>query len=128
MATRVRRQRGVKESLLSIILGFQIIIVGLAALLVFGLKASPGEPWYALVAGGVVVVIMLIALGTLRSPLGEYLGWFVQLCMVAAGFLVGEIWVVAAMFLALWIFGVYKGTQLDDRNAAFRAAQEAAGE
>ncbi|MCS4275917.1 hypothetical protein M2390_001089 [Mycetocola sp. BIGb0189] len=128
MAGRVRRQRGVKEMLLSIILGFELIIIGLASLTVFGLKAAPGEPWYALVGGGVVIVIMLVALATLKSPLGEILGWVVQACLVAAGFLVGEIWVAAALFLALWIYGVYKGTQLDERNAAFRRHQEAAGE
>lgn len=117
------RTRTVRESLLSIVLGFEIIVVGLTALVVFGLKAAPGEPWYALVGGGVVIVVMIIALALMGRRAGVILGWAVQIVMVLSGILVAQIYFVAAMFLALWIYGNYKGAQLDERNAAFRAQE-----
>ncbi len=48
---RVRRPRGAQESLGSVVLGFESIIVFLGGLVVYGLRALPGgiEPWWGIV-------------------------------------------------------------------------------
>ena len=53
---RVRRQRGARESLASIVLGFESIIVFLGGLVLYGLKALPAgiEPWWGIVIGDIL--------------------------------------------------------------------------
>ena len=117
---RVRRERSAQESLGAIVLGFEIVVVFLGALVVFGLKVLPAAP--ALIGGGVLIVLMIIAVPLLRFRVGYWLGWFVQLVVVASGFLVGMLFIVGAIFAAIWAYAMITGTKLDRRTAAYRAA------
>ena len=57
-----RRARGAAESLASIVLAFESIIAFLGGLVIYGLKALPEpiEPWWGIVAGSVVAVLMIL--------------------------------------------------------------------
>ena len=134
-APRVRRQRGARESLASIVLGFESIIVFLAGLVLYGLKALPGgiEPWWGIVIGTqrsheVALLVVFGFLGRSREPQGRTmanwgiaLGWFWQLLIVLGGFLEPALAVVGLVFGAMYAYATIKGGSLDRRNAA-RAA------
>jgi len=122
-APRVRRQRGARESLASIVLGFESIIVFLAGLVLYGLKALPGgiEPWWGIVIGVVLALLLIATSGVARYDWGIALGWFWQLLIVLGGFLEPALAVVGLVFGAMYAYATIKGGSLDRRNAA-RAA------
>jgi len=123
-APRVRRQRGAAESLASVVLGFESIIVFLGGLALYGLGAVPAglAPWWGIVAGSVLAVLMLATVGVLRYPWGIGLGWFWQLVIVLGGFLEPALAVVGLVFGAMYAYATIKGGSLDRQRAA-RAAQ-----
>jgi hypothetical protein len=122
---RPRRRRGAAESLGQIVLVFESIIVFLAGLVVFGLKALPaGIPdWWGIVGGAVAAVLMLLVGGLLRHRWALVLGWVLQVVVALAAFLVPAIVVVAVVFGGMWAYATIKGASLDRRNA--RLASEA---
>jgi Protein of unknown function (DUF4233) len=123
-APRERRARGAAESLGSIVLGFESVIVFLGGLAVFGLRALPAgiEPWWGVVAGVVMAVLMIAVSGVLRHRWGIVLGWVLQVIVALAGFLVPAFFLVALIFGGMWAYATIKGASLDARNA--RLAQD----
>jgi hypothetical protein len=71
----------------------------------------------------VLILLMIVAIGLLRSPLGVWLGWAIQLIVVAAGFLVPAFFIVGAIFTAMWAYCMIMGARLDRNNQAARAAE-----
>ncbi|WP_231727767.1 MULTISPECIES: DUF4233 domain-containing protein [unclassified Rathayibacter] len=110
-AGRPRRSRTVRESLGSIVLGFETVIVFLATLVAFGLKA--GDPVVVLVGGGVVCLAMIATLGLLNRPVGFRIGWALQFVIVASGLIVPIMFVIGAAFVALWTYCMVTGARLD---------------
>ncbi|QHC68503.1 DUF4233 domain-containing protein [Rathayibacter sp. VKM Ac-2759] len=110
-AGRPRRTRTVRESLGSIVLGFETVIVFLATLVAFGLKAA--DPVVVLVGGGVVCLAMVATLGLLNRPVGFRIGWALQFVIVASGLIVPIMFVIGAAFVALWTYCMVTGTRLD---------------
>jgi hypothetical protein len=108
---RPRRQRSLTESLLSIVLGLEAILVFFIALTVFGLHALPPVEAF----GGGAVLALLLALGTrlVRYPWGVWVGWVFQAVLVATGILLPALYIAAAFFLALWIFCFIRARQLE---------------
>jgi hypothetical protein len=125
-AARPRRERTVRELLGSIVLGFELIIVFLGALVLFGLHALPAA--LALGGGTILIVVMLAAIGLLRSPVGIILGWAAQLAVVAAGFLVPAFFIVGAIFTAIWTYCMIAGSRIDRATAARTAHNETENE
>lgn len=118
-APRRRRERSAQESLGAIVLGFEVVVVFLGALVIFGLHTL--SPAQALIGGGAVIVLMLIAVALLRYRVGYWIGWLVQLVVVASGFLVGMLFIVGAIFTAIWAYAMITGARLDRRSAEHRA-------
>jgi cytochrome c biogenesis protein CcdA len=110
------RPRSVRGSLLSIVLGFEVIVVFLGALVAFGLDAL--DPTTAFVGGGVLVVAMIVTLGLVRFPIGAVIGSVVQAAIVATGFLVPIMFFIGGTFAAVWVYCLVVGTGIDRRNAA----------
>ena len=75
----------------------------------------------ALGGGAAVIVLMILAVGTLRWPVGVVLGWIVQLTVVAAGFLVPAFFIVGAIFTAMWTYCMIAAARID-RNQRAAAA------
>lgn len=120
---RVRRQRGARESLASIVLGFESIIVFLGGLVLYGLKALPAgiEPWWGIVIGAVLAVALIATSGLVRYDWGIALGWFWQVLIIAGGLLEPALVVVGVIFGAMYAYATIKGGALDRRNAALAA-------
>jgi len=120
-AGRPRRQRSLREMLGSIVLGFELLVVFLGALVLFGLHSLPA--WLALGGGAALIVLMILAIGLLRTTAGVVLGWLVQLILVAAGLLVPAFFIVGAIFTAMWAYCMIAAARIDRNNqAAARAA------
>ena len=65
--------------------------------------------------GGAAALLALVAAGTMRRPLGYYLGWVTQPVGVLLGLLTVPMFVVGTMFLGLWVLGFVLGKRLDNR-------------
>jgi hypothetical protein len=107
---RPRRQRSITESLLSIVLGLEAILVFFIALTVFGLHALPPVEAF----GGGAVLALLLALGTrlVRYSWGVWFGWLLQVALVATGIILPALYIAAAFFVAMWIFCFVRARQL----------------
>ncbi|KJL32700.1 MULTISPECIES: DUF4233 domain-containing protein [Microbacterium] len=112
---RARPPRGLAQKLGSIILAFEAIVVGLAGLTVFGLKAlGPGiEPWWGIVGGAVVGVAMLVAAGLMGSRAGIVMGWILQVIVLLSAILVPAILLVAIVFGGMWAYAMIVGGRAD---------------
>lgn len=118
-AGRSRRTRTVRESLGSIVLGFEAVIVFLATLVGFGLKVA--EPVVVLVSGAVLCLALVATVGLLNRLVGFRVGWVLQFVIVASGLLVPIMYVIGGAFVALWTYCMVTGTRLDAQTR--RAAE-----
>ena len=121
---RSRPARGLAQKLGSIILAFEAIVVGLAGLTIFGLKAlGPDvEPWWGIVGGAVVGVAMLVAAGLMGSKAGIVMGWILQVIVLLSAILVPAILLVVIIFGGMWAYAMIVGGRAD---RAARAAGSA---
>ena len=114
--TRRARRRGAAESLLSIVLVLEAMSLFFVMLVVNGRDLVPTGVAFG---GGLgAIVLILLVSRTLRWRWGIALGWVVQLGLVACGLLDPVMYVVAALFVAIWTYCLVKGTQLNRMNAA----------
>jgi hypothetical protein len=110
------RVRSTKRSLASVVLGFELVIVFLGGLTIFGLNAvEPRE--IGIVIGVSLAGVIIVALSLMRTPVGIPLGWATQGGMLATGFLVPALFIVGALFFGLWIYCMVVGGRMDrERN------------
>lgn len=115
--------RSVRQSLASIVLGFEIIVVFLAALVVWGLAPDGDGPfdlprWVPLVAGGVFILGLVVTIGLLRHSWGFTVGWVLQGLIIASGLLNPAMYFVGALFGGMWWYCMVVGARIDrDRTA-----------
>lgn len=115
----MKRQRSTTESLLSIVLGLEAVLMFFVTLTAFGLKAV--EPVVAFAGGGGLLIALVLTAGLLRFPWGVWLGWVMQAVLIATGILLPIMFVVATGFVAIWVYCFVKGRQID---SARRQLQE----
>ncbi|MGV9193160.1 DUF4233 domain-containing protein [Microbacterium sp. MC2] len=122
MNARVRRVRGARESLASIVLGLETVVVFLGGLTLHGLDALPNVPsWWGIVAGVVFAVVLVLTIPVLRYRWGIALGWVWQVIIAAGGFIVPALLFVALIFGGMYAYATIKGGALDARNARLAA-------
>lgn len=119
----------VRRTLASIVLGFETIVVFLAALVLWGLTPPEGGPfglpaWAALVAGGITILGLVVTIGGLRSGWGYPLGWALQLIILAAGVINPAMYFVGALFGGMWWYCMVAGARIDRERAAAAAGKE----
>lgn len=120
--------RSVRRSLASIVLGFEIFVVFLAALAIWGLAVDGATPfglprWGILVVGGVVLLLTIATIGLLRHPWAFGIGWAIQVLILASGILNPAMFIIGLVFGGMWAYCMVAGARIDRRNmAAFHAA------
>jgi hypothetical protein len=119
---RIRRERSLTETLLSITLGLEAAMMFFAALVVFGLDRLDPD-WLALVFGGAFMLVLVLAAGVQRWAWGVWFGAVLQLAIVATGLLEPMMFLVGAAFVALWVYCFVRGRQIDRQKAAWLAGQ-----
>jgi Protein of unknown function (DUF4233) len=98
------------------VLIFEVIVFGLAIpvmILVSGVSAMAAAGF-----GGGAALLALLAAGLLRSRVGYILGWAAQLAGLALGLLTTAMFIVGAVFAAVWVMSFLMGTRLDSRTEA----------
>jgi hypothetical protein len=120
-----RRRRGARESLASIVLAFESVIVFLGGMTVYGLRALPEgiEPWWGIVGGAVLAALMIVTGRLVRYPWGIAVGWVLQVIVALGGLLVPALLLVALIFGGMYAYATIKGGALDRRNAGLAADQ-----
>jgi hypothetical protein len=111
VTAQARRERGIRESLGSIVLGFELIVLFLGTLVAWGLHKAPA----GIVIGGGAVLIAgaIVAILTLRRRVGVWIGFGVQVLAIVAGIWVHMMFVVGAIFLAIWIYAMYSADRVE---------------
>lgn len=112
-----------RQTLGSIVLGFEVIVVFLAALVIWGLAPTENStldlpPWVALAAGGVLILALIITIGLLRYSWGYVVGWVLQVLIIAAGVLNPAMFFVGALFGGMWWYGMVAGARIDRNRTA----------
>lgn len=115
-----RRARSATESLLSVVLVMEAVVVIFGALVIYGLRVV--DPLAAFGGGAVLIVLLLVAVRLVRYPWGQWFGHALQLVLLATVFLEVLAGVAAAIFVGFWIWAVIKGRQLDAANGVGRAS------
>ena len=102
-----------QRALASITLGFEMIVVVLIGLAIFGLSLLEPRELGLWIAGGLALACVL-ALGFMRiGKVGIWLGWVVHALMLATAFILPASLVVSLLFTALWVYCMIKGAQID---------------
>jgi len=115
--TRVRPVRSASESLLSIALLLEAVLVFFIVMVAFGLKLLPIPVVFG---GGAVLVALLLVAGRLAGgPVGVWIGWVLQVALIALGILLPLMYFIGAIFAAIWIYCFVIGRRLDRRKAAY---------
>ena len=110
-----RRERTLAQKLGAIVLGFESIVVFLAGLTVFGLRALPEQipSWWGIVGGVVVAIAMILTAGAITRPGAIGVGWTLQLIVALSAFLVPAIALVALIFGGMWAYATIGGARID---------------
>lgn len=117
---RVRAPRTLAQKLGAVVLGFESLVVFLAGLTVYGLKALPEgiPPWWGIVGGAVLAVALIVLAGAIARPGAIAAGWVMQLIVAAAAFLVPAIALVALIFGGMWAYATIVGARTDRQRPA----------
>jgi hypothetical protein len=108
---RVRRERRVTESLLSIVLVLEAAVLFFATLAVNGLTDIP--PVLVLTVGfGLLLLFVLVAL-VQRFAWGVVLGGILQVVYIATGVAHPFMFVIGAAFAALWVWCLVRARRIE---------------
>jgi len=110
-----------QKALASVVLGFELIIVVLIGLTIFGLSALEPRELGLYLGGGLALVIIVSLVGMRSGRVGIVLGWVVHLLMLLTGFVLPMAVFVGVVFTALWVFCMVKGAKIDRDRAAWAA-------
>jgi hypothetical protein len=99
---------------LSITLALEAFLIFFVTLVVYGLDTL--EPATAFGGGAALIVLLAITARLVRHPVGVALGWVLQVVILALGLLVPLMFVIGALFVALWIYCFVRGRALDRDN------------
>lgn len=115
--------RSVRRTLASIVLAFEVVVVFLAALVIWGLSREEGgilglPEWAPLAGGGLVILGLVVTMGMLRHEWAYGLGWALQAVIFASGVLNPAMFVVGALFGGMWAYCMIVGARIDRDRAA----------
>lgn len=114
-AARSRPRRSATQTLLSIVLALDAVLVFFVMMTAFGLHLLPPGIVFGV---GVALIVVLAATGRLVSrPWGVWIGHALQVLLIALGFVLPAMFFVGALFAALWVYCFFAGRRLDRRNA-----------
>lgn len=112
---RTRKKRTASESLLSIVLLLEAIVVFFITLTTYGLRLLPAGVTFG---GGAALFVLLLLVGRIvKRRAGVNVGWVLQVVLVLLGILIPVMYFVGGIFLALWIYCFVNGRKLDRRDA-----------
>ncbi len=120
----MKRERGITESLLSIVLGLEAAVLFFVTLVVFGLKIL--EPLPAFLGGGIAILVFALVAGLQRYRWAVGVGAVLQLGLIALGVLTPVMFLIGAGFAAFWLWCFLRARQVEQARASatFESATE----
>ena len=113
--------RSVQRSMCAAMLTLQAVVLGLTTPVLISVASVPVAT--ALGVGLGLTAACVVAAGMLRRRWAYGLGWLVQAASVALGFVIPMMFVLGAIFGALWAGAYFLGAKID-REKAERAVLE----
>ncbi len=119
MTETARPRRSATQSLLSIVLALDALLVFFVMMTAFGLNVLPA----GIVFGGGISLIVIFALTgrVVSRPWGVWVGHSLQVVLIALGFVLTAMFLIGLLFAAIWVYCFFTGRRLDRRNAIFGA-------
>jgi len=103
--------------LCSAVLGIEAIVVLLATSLATS-NGSVSNTALAWAVGLALMVLLFLAIGTLRRPWGLTVGWILQAVVLATSLVVGwSMVIVGGVFVVLWWLAIHNGSRVDALRA-----------
>jgi len=99
--------------LASSVVAMEIMVMGFAVLL-----ASKNHSAMALIWGGVIAALLVVAAATLRTRVGWILGSVLQLALIGYGFVTTPLFFLGTLFAGLWIAAIVVGRKGEAARAA----------
>lgn len=112
-----------QKALASIVLGFELFIVALFGLTIFGLSALEPREMGLFLGGGLALTILVGLVGMRRGRFGVVVGWLVHILMLLTAVILPMSLIVSVLFTALWVYCMVRGARIDRDRAAWLAAQ-----
>lgn len=127
---RIKAKAPAKAQFAATILLLEAFVVFFATLVLYGLRTVPSvwpneEAPSALIiwsAGGLFALILAVLSRGVAGPGGYLAGSLVQLPLIASGFVLSMMFVLAAVFVALWVAALRMGGRIDRERAAYDAS------
>jgi Protein of unknown function (DUF4233) len=95
------------------VLIFEMVVFGLAIPVMIFISGVPAAAAGTL--GGAAAALAVVAAALLRSRVGYVLGWIAQVAGLALGLLTALMFIVGALFAAVWVLAFVLGKRLDSR-------------
>jgi hypothetical protein len=121
------RNRSTKATLGSLVMVFESVVVFFATLVGFGLQVYPDPAVIWGVGLGISVILMIFPL-FLGKPGSYLLGWVLQLLVLSLGLWVPLMYLLGAVFLGMWAWGMIAGGTIDKARAAKKRLDSTEGE
>jgi hypothetical protein len=111
------KNRTTKATLGSLVMVFQSVVVFFATLVAFGLQVYP-EPAVIWIVGLGLSITLMIFPAVLGKPGTYIIGWILQIAVVLIGIWVPLMYLLGAVFLAMWAWGMIAGGTIDKARSA----------
>ena len=107
--------RSAQRQLSATMLALQAVVLGLTTPVMISVAGVPAGT--ALAVGLGLAVACVVAAGMLRRPWAYSLGWLIQVASIVLGVVVPIMFVLGAVFLALWAGAYFVGAKIDRERA-----------
>lgn len=107
--------KSAQRQLSATMLALQAVVLGLTTPVMVSVAGVPVGT--ALAVGLGLAVTCVVVAGMLRRPWAYYLGWLIQVASIALGVVVPMMFILGAIFLALWAGAYFVGAKIDRERA-----------
>lgn len=112
-----KKRRSVRVMFASVLLLMEAFVVFFATLVLFGLRGRELGAGAVLGGGLGLMAVFILACAVVSRPWGLWLGWVLQLALLALGFFEPMMFLVGAVLVVTWFFTIRTGARLDRENA-----------
>jgi hypothetical protein len=127
---RIKPRKSALTQFTAMTLQLEAFVVAFAAVALYGLRDSfyeqgpvtPSSPTAIWVAGGVLFVVLLVLSRLTSRPVGLAGGTIVQVPVIATGLALPMMYLIAAVFVAMWIASLRIGARVDRERREYDAA------
>ncbi|MVA77625.1 DUF4233 domain-containing protein [Auraticoccus sp. F435] len=93
------------------VVAFEVVVFGLAVFVMLQVSSVPVQVAVPVCAAAALLAV--VSAGTMRRPLGQWLGWLCQLVGLAMGLLTPAMFIMGGLFALLWVATFVLGRRLD---------------